>query len=210
MTTAKTAEEIFPFSDYVNGNVNYEEIIARMEQYASQFQSSTGYTAEEIRQAGRDGEVNSIDVDHLIGVLKRTDAIKGLSSTENVEALAEEIITKRAISFLLTPVSKRMLIKAMVEMYQMGAKVNNVAPLRELKESVSDEVQAFYKVKGKFSNKADLIRGVIAKTLSVVETNLSPSNVASPIAKEVCDCSIQFKAAHGNCYYCPNNKVSNQ
>jgi hypothetical protein len=44
-----SAEEIFPFKDYADGNVNYEEIISRMKKYASQFTK----TDEEIEQMAK-------------------------------------------------------------------------------------------------------------------------------------------------------------
>jgi hypothetical protein len=36
-TREKTAEEIFTLDDYTNGNINYDDIIGKMKEYANQF-----------------------------------------------------------------------------------------------------------------------------------------------------------------------------
>jgi len=69
--------------------------------------------------------------------------VLGQLPTENVEALAEDLLVKHSLEShpglteeqireLITKAGRNTpAIKAMVEMYQMGAKGNNVAPLRE-------------------------------------------------------------------------------
>jgi hypothetical protein len=53
-------------------------VFAAMEEYASQPPS---YTSDQIRQAGIDGELNPIDVDHLISVLEKRDCVANDNAT---------------------------------------------------------------------------------------------------------------------------------